>query len=81
MLFDIGSIGKNFVAVLVLQLVEEERLGLDDPIRKWLPVYPHIDGTITIRQLLNHTSGVFDFVDFDVKTSINPQKYYRVLQE
>ncbi|MCG6894349.1 MAG: beta-lactamase family protein [Desulfobacteraceae bacterium] len=62
MLFDIGSIGKNYLAALVLRLVEERRLGLDDPLWKWLPNYPNIDNKITIRQLLNHTSGVFDFV-------------------
>jgi D-alanyl-D-alanine carboxypeptidase len=63
MLFDMASIGKNFVATLVLQLVEEGKLSLDDPLHKWLPDYPNIDNTITIRQLLNHTSGVFDFVE------------------
>lgn len=58
MLFDAGSITKNFVAALTLQLVEEGLLALDDPINKWLPDYPNIDNTITIRQLLNHTSGL-----------------------
>ena len=62
MLFDIGSIGKNFLATLILQLCYEGRLKLDDPISKWLDHYPNIDGGITVRQLLNHTSGVFDFV-------------------
>jgi len=63
MLFDIASIGKNFVAILVCQLAEEGRLSLDDPLSKWLPTYPNIDNAITIRQLLNHTSGLFDWVD------------------
>jgi D-alanyl-D-alanine carboxypeptidase len=63
MLFDIASIGKNFVAILVCQPAEEGRLSLDDPLSKWLPDYPDIDSSITIRQLLNHTSGVFDWVD------------------
>jgi D-alanyl-D-alanine carboxypeptidase len=62
MLFDIGSIGKNYLAALVLKLVEERRLGLDDPLWKWLPAYPNIDNKITVRQLLSHTSGIFDFV-------------------
>ncbi len=60
MLFDIGSVEKNFEAGLVLKLVEDERLSLDDPIAKYLPSYPNVDGNITIRQLLNHTSGVFN---------------------
>jgi len=63
MLFDIASIGKHFVAILVCKLAEEGRLSLDDPLSRWLPDYPNIDHTITIRQLLNHTSGLFDWVD------------------
>jgi D-alanyl-D-alanine carboxypeptidase len=62
MLFDLCSIGKNYVAALVLQLVEEGKLALDDPLHKWLPEYPNIDNSITIRQMLNHTSGIYDFV-------------------
>lgn len=62
MLFDLCSIGKNYVAALVLQLVEKGRLTLDDSLRKWLPYYPNIDNNITIRQMLNHTSGIYDFV-------------------
>ena len=62
MLFDIASTGKNYLAALVLQLVEEGRLTLDEPLHKWLPDYPNIDNYITIRQLLNHTSGIYDFV-------------------
>ena len=63
MLFAIGSITKNVVAALVLQLAEEGILILDDPISRWLPAYPYVDGTITIRQLLNHTSGLYMFWD------------------
>ena len=62
-LFDVASIGKNLPAVLVLQLDEEGRLGLDDPVRKWLPDHRNVDGAITIRQLVNHTRGVFHFVE------------------
>lgn len=61
MLFAIGSITKNMVAALVFQLAEEGVLSLDDPLHRWLPDYPHIDSTITIRQLLAHTSGIFMF--------------------
>jgi len=63
MLFAIGSITKNVVAALVLQLAEEGILTLDDPISRWLPKYLHVDGTITIRQLLNHSSGLYMFWD------------------
>jgi len=60
MLFDVGSVQKNFEAALVLRLAEDGVLSLDDPISKYLPSYPNVDGKITIRQLLNHTSGVFN---------------------
>jgi D-alanyl-D-alanine carboxypeptidase len=63
MLFDMGSTGKNLFAALVLKLAEEGLLSLDDPISKYLPPYPNVDGTITIRQLLNHTSGLYMCVE------------------
>jgi len=63
MVFAIGSITKNVVAALTLKLVEENLLSLNEPLSKWLPRYPHIDSTITIRQLLNHTSGLYMFWD------------------
>ncbi len=62
MLFCIASIQKNFQAALALKLAEEGLMALDDPLDKWLPPYPNIDGKITIRQLLSLTSGIDDFV-------------------
>jgi len=61
MLFAIGSITKNVVAALIMQLSEEGLLSLEDPLSKWLPIFPNVDSTITIRQLLNHTSGLYMF--------------------
>jgi D-alanyl-D-alanine carboxypeptidase len=61
-LFSAGSITKMSTAATILQLAEEGVLTLDDPLHKWLPDYPNIDSTITIRQLLNHTGGVYDMV-------------------
>ncbi|MDB9529423.1 serine hydrolase [Oscillatoria sp. CS-180] len=63
--FKIGSITKTFTATVVLQLTEEGLLSLDEGIAQWLPnevaaVIPNSD-TITVRQLLNHTSGVANF--------------------
>jgi len=59
--FRAGSITKTFVATVVLQLVDEGKLRLDDPVGKWLPgVVPNGDD-ITVRHLLNHTSGLYDF--------------------
>ena len=61
--FAAGSITKTFTALTILRLAEEGRLGLDDPLRSWFPPYPHVDPDITIRQLLNHTSGLSDLTD------------------
>jgi D-alanyl-D-alanine carboxypeptidase len=62
MLFDIASAQKNLQAALALTLLEEGVLALDDPLEKWLPPIPHVDAGITVRQLLNMTSGIYDFV-------------------
>jgi D-alanyl-D-alanine carboxypeptidase len=64
--FRIGSITKTFTAVTLLKLEAEGALSLDDSVEKWLPavfVHDDYDGrSITLRQLLNHTSGVFDIL-------------------
>ncbi|GIJ11042.1 hydrolase [Micromonospora andamanensis] len=61
----IGSITKTFVATTVLQLVDEGRLGLDDPIGQWLPdTVPGELGTqVSVRMLLNHTSGIGNYTN------------------
>ncbi|MGW6392271.1 serine hydrolase domain-containing protein [Streptomyces sp. NPDC055103] len=63
--FRIGSTTKAFTATLVLQLAAEGRLGLDDTMEQWLPGMVAGNGydgrAITIRQLLNHTSGIFNY--------------------
>ncbi|WP_073816204.1 serine hydrolase domain-containing protein [Kitasatospora sp. CB01950] len=61
--FRAGSITKTFVATVVLQLVAEHRLGLDDPIERHLPGLVPNGGTITVRQVMNHTAGLFDFLE------------------
>ncbi|MFJ8355970.1 serine hydrolase domain-containing protein [Bacillus paramycoides] len=71
--FRIGSVTKTFVATVLLQLAGENRLNLDDSIEKWLPGVIQGNGydgkQITIRQVLNHTSGIADYIqskDFDI---------------
>src|SRR4029453_491174 len=54
------SVSKIWTAVLVLQLAEQGRLGLDDPVERWLPGLLPFGDRITLRQLLTHTSGIFD---------------------
>jgi D-alanyl-D-alanine carboxypeptidase len=58
--FGIASNTKLFVATTMLILQENNLLDLDDSLSEWLPTYPNINPNITIRQLLNHTSGVAD---------------------
>jgi D-alanyl-D-alanine carboxypeptidase len=60
--FRLGSMDKMFTAVAILQFVEAGKIGLDDPIAKYLPDYPNRDlaGRVTIRHLLTHTGGTGD---------------------
>lgn len=61
--FRVGSVTKSFVAAVVLELYQEGKLGLRDSVERWLSgLVPHGDG-ITIRQLLNHTSGLFNYTE------------------
>ncbi|MGY0232029.1 serine hydrolase domain-containing protein [Longispora urticae] len=61
-LFQIGSITKVWTATLVMQLVEEGRVRLDQPVREVLPEFrvadPDATAAVTVRQLLTHTSGI-----------------------
>ncbi|WP_435060045.1 serine hydrolase domain-containing protein [Streptomyces sp. bgisy060] len=63
--YRVGSITKTFTATVLLQLQAEGRIDLDDPVEKWLPGVVRgngHDGTrITVRQLLNHTSGIYNY--------------------
>ncbi|MGJ6967369.1 serine hydrolase domain-containing protein [Streptosporangium sp. G11] len=63
--FRIGSATKAFTATVVLRLAAEHKLSLDDTVDKWLPGLVKGNGydgrEITIRQLLNHTSGIFNY--------------------
>ena len=61
--FRIGSVTKSFVATVALQLVGEGKLGLDDHLERWLPGLVPNGDDITVRQLLNHTSGLYDYTD------------------
>ena len=62
-IYQSGSVGKQFTATLIMMLVEEGKLGLDDPIRKHLPEAPKSWDPITIRRMLSHTSGLGDYPD------------------
>ncbi|MFF8449347.1 serine hydrolase domain-containing protein [Streptomyces leeuwenhoekii] len=63
--YRVGSITKTFVATVLLQLEAEGRLSLDDTVEEWLPGMVrgngHDGSRITLRHLLNHTSGVYNY--------------------
>lgn len=75
LLFEIGSNTKTFVTALILRLQDEGKLSIKDSLFKYLPSYPNIDGTITIEQLLNHSSGIFDYLNDDVSDSVLTDAY------
>ena len=63
--FRIGSLTKQFTSMLIMQLVEEDKLELNTPISTYLPDYPKENGDrITIHHLLTHTSGIPNFTSF-----------------
>ena len=60
-IFEPGSVTKQFTAAAVLLLAQQGKLSLDDPARKYLPELPDYGAPLTIRHLLNHTSGLRDW--------------------
>lgn len=61
-LFQVGSITKSFIATIILKLQSQGLLSLDDSISRYLPEYTQWN-EVTIRQLLNHTSGIYNYTD------------------
>lgn len=59
--FEAGSVAKQFTAAAVLMLAGDGKLSLDDPARKYIPELPDYAAPLTIRHLLNHTSGLRDW--------------------
>jgi D-alanyl-D-alanine carboxypeptidase len=80
-----GSIGKTYVSAITLQLVEEGKLNLDEKIEKWLGAEPWFNRlpnakTITLRMLMNHTSGIPEHVlhkDFIKALKEQPDKVWK----
>ena len=79
-LFRIGSVTKQYTAAAVMRLVEQGKLSLDDPIEKVLPEYPAPAKPVTIRRLLDHTSGIpsytgnHAFMMRDASLELTPQE-------
>ena len=64
-IFHLASCGKQFTGLGILMLAEERKLHLDDPIGKHIPLLAGFGPSVTIRQLLHHTSGIRDLYDED----------------
>jgi D-alanyl-D-alanine carboxypeptidase len=72
--FEIGSATKIFTAVLVLQQVDRGRVALDAPVARYLPGVVPNGENVTVRMLLNHTSGLFNYI-------ADPGYYQRMEQD
>ena len=60
-IFESGSVAKQFTAAAIVLLQQDGKLSLDDPVRKYIPELPDYGAPLTIRHLLNHTSGIRDW--------------------
>ncbi|MCU0442867.1 MAG: serine hydrolase [Bacteroidia bacterium] len=78
MAFGMGSNTKTFICALLLKMQENNLLSLDDTIGTWITGYPNINGSATIRQCLNHTSGIAEYFSAKVNDSLftNPNKIW-----
>ncbi len=72
-LYSVGSITKTFITAAIMQLAQDGSLSIDDPLANWLPDFPNA-AQITLRELLGHTSGVYDFFE-------NPQYNQLVIHQ
>jgi D-alanyl-D-alanine carboxypeptidase len=81
--FRIASLTKAFTAALVLQLEGEGKLDIDDAVEKYLPGLVPNGSAITLHELLNHTSGLFDYSDvaaFSQAVFDNPERTWAPLE-
>jgi CubicO group peptidase (beta-lactamase class C family) len=78
--FQSGSMGKQFTATAVMMLVEEGKVGLDDPLTKYFPEASAWKG-VTVRELLSHTAGFGDYPkDFDFHKDWNEDQELKVVE-
>ena len=70
--YQIGSVTKQFTAAAIMRLVEQGRVSLDDEITKYLADFPTQGNTVTLRHLLNHTSGIRSYTGFMPLTDSMP---------
>lgn len=64
-IFHLGSVGKQFTALAILMLLEDGKLKLDEPVGNYVPELARFGPEVTIRRMLNHTSGLPDYYSDD----------------
>jgi D-alanyl-D-alanine carboxypeptidase len=77
--FRLGSVTKTYTAALIMKLYEAGELDLDNNLVRWYPEYPGAED-ITIRQLLNHTSGLYNYTEdggFTLKAMLRGKKSWQ----
>ncbi len=74
--FRIGSTSKQFTAACIVLLSQEGKLSLDDPLSKFFPDFPAYADTITVLNLLNHTSGVRDYLQLSYLKGLVGDAWY-----
>ena len=76
-IFQSGSLGKQFTAAAIMTLVQDGKLSLDDKLSKYIPDIPATWKDITVRNLLNHTSGLGDYpADIDLRRDYTEDQYF-----
>lgn len=63
--YGVGSITKPFTSLAIMQLVEQDKVDVGDPITRYIPGYDTHGATITVQELLNHTSGIPSYTDIE----------------
>lgn len=74
--FRIGSTSKQFTAASIVLLVEKGKLSLDDTLKGIFPAFPEYANNITIRHLLNHTSGIRDYLQIAYLKGLGNDDFY-----
>jgi len=80
-IFQSGSMGKQFTATAVMMLVEQGKVGLDDPLTKYFPEAPVAWSQVTVRNLLSHTAGFTDYPDkFDFRRDYTENELLKIAE-
>jgi CubicO group peptidase (beta-lactamase class C family) len=80
-IFQSGSVGKQFTATAIMILVEEGKIGLEDPLTKYFPDAPPSWKKVTIRELLSHTAGFTDYPkSFDMRRDYTEAEQLKIVE-